>query len=107
MKLLLDECVVQDFRHAIVGHDVRTVAYMGWDGVQNGQLLARAAADGFDALVTTDKSLAFQQNLHSLPMAVVVLYPTTQDLSGLAALAPRLIAALQSLTPRAVTVVAP
>ena len=29
MKLLLDECVVQDFRHEIVGHDVRTVAYMG------------------------------------------------------------------------------
>jgi len=44
MKLLLDECVVQDFRHEIVGHDVRTVAYMRWDAIKNGELLALAAA---------------------------------------------------------------
>jgi hypothetical protein len=43
MKLLLDECVVQDFRHLITGHDVFTVAYVGWSGVKNGQLLIRAA----------------------------------------------------------------
>lgn len=55
MKVLLDECVDVELRTRIVGHAVFTVWYMRWKGVKNGDLLARAVAEGFDVLVTTGR----------------------------------------------------
>jgi predicted nuclease of predicted toxin-antitoxin system len=52
MKLLLDENLPHQLRRELPGHDCYTVAYMGWAGVENGDLLALAASAGFDALVT-------------------------------------------------------
>ena len=46
MKVLLDENLPHDLRKLLPGHDVFTVAYLGWAGVKNGELLRRAAADG-------------------------------------------------------------
>jgi hypothetical protein len=51
---------------------VRTVVEAGWSGVKNGRLLA-LAADEFDAFITVDKNLPFQQNLAVLPIALLVL----------------------------------
>ena len=45
---------------------------MGWSGVKHGRLLA-LAAQSFDAFITVDKNLPYQQNLSTLPIAVVVL----------------------------------
>jgi hypothetical protein len=39
--------------------DVRTVAEMGWAGVNNGQLM-RLATDQFDVLLTVDRNLEYQ-----------------------------------------------
>ena len=36
MKILLDENLPHVLRHALVGHDVFTVAYMEWGGTENG-----------------------------------------------------------------------
>ena len=72
MHLLLDESVPSRFRRALPNHDVKTVVEMGWGGVKNGNLLALAASN-FDAFVTVDKNLAYQQNLSTLPIAVIVL----------------------------------
>ncbi len=46
---------------------------MKWDGIENGELLRRAAAAGFQALLTNDRGLEYQQNLGALPVAVVVV----------------------------------
>jgi hypothetical protein len=35
---------------------------MGWAGVKNGELLTRAAGE-FDALITIDRSMTFQQKI--------------------------------------------
>lgn len=48
---------------------------MGWDELQNGDLLLAAEAI-FDALITTDQNLLYQQNLASRKLAILVL-PTT------------------------------
>jgi hypothetical protein len=45
MRVLLDECVPRALRGDIPGHEVRTVAEMGWAGVKNGELLRRAASE--------------------------------------------------------------
>jgi hypothetical protein len=107
VKLLLDEDLPVDFRHLVTGHDVFTVQYMGWKGTRNGRLLALASAGGFDALITGDGNIEFQQNLSALPVAVVVLHPRTKLPADLAPLAPKLLSVLASLPPRVVVHVYP
>lgn len=62
---------------------------MGWGGVKNGALLA-LAAQGFDAFITVDKNLQYQQNLRALPLAVIVLDARSNELAHLLALVPKL-----------------
>ena len=65
MRLLLDESVPARLRQALPNHEVKTVVEMGWGGIKNGNLLALAAAS-FDAFITVDKNLPYQQNLFDL-----------------------------------------
>jgi hypothetical protein len=60
-------------KRALDGHEVKTVADMKWRGVKNGKLLALAATE-FDAFLTVDKNLQFQQNLDSIPIPVLVIH---------------------------------
>lgn len=99
MRLLLDESVPRRFARSLATHVVRTTVEMGWSGIKNGELLARAANE-FDALVTVDKNLEYQQNLEALPIAVVVLYARSNELPYLLPLIPRLEEVLANLPPR-------
>jgi hypothetical protein len=103
MKLLLDENLPQQLRHELVGHDCFTVAFMDWAGVENGALLALAASNGFDAFLTKDANLQYQQNLANLPLAVVMIHAPSNDIDDVRPLLPRLIAKLAALAPRQVT----
>ena len=73
MRLLLDECVPRPLKRDLVGHDVHHVADMGWSSKRNGELLQLMVADGFDALLTVDQSLEFQQNLGAVGVGVIVV----------------------------------
>ena len=73
MRLLLDEQLPRDLARELIGHEVRTVQDEGWAGLNNGELLRRAEARGFDVLLTADHSLPFQHNLTLTRLAVVVL----------------------------------
>ena len=99
MRLLLDESVPSRLRRSLIGHEVRTVVEMGWSGVKNGKLLALAATE-FDAFITVDKNLPYQQNLTMLPVAVVVLDAVSIELHALLPLLPELERVLSSLAPR-------
>lgn len=99
MKLLLDENLPHQIRLEMPGHEVFTVAYMGWGGVENGELLRQAAAGGFDALVTNDRGLEYQQNLTALPLAVVVMLASANTVEALRPALPALLAALADLKP--------
>ena len=99
MRLLLDESVPSRLRRALPTHSVRTVGEMGWSGVKNGKLLALAAGE-FDAFVTVDKNLPYQQNLTTLPIAVVVLDAMSIELPALLPLMPALELQLSSLKPK-------
>lgn len=102
MRLLLDESVPVRLRLHITGHAVRTVAEMGWLGVKNGRLLALAASE-FDAFVTVDKNLQYQQNLTKLPVSVIVLDTHSNELHVLLDLLPKLESTLEALAPRTFT----
>jgi len=98
VKVLLDECVDWRLLRDIVGHDVKTARQMGWATIKNGELLA-LASESFDVFVTVDRSLRFQQNLRSLPIAVIVLQARTNRLVDLRPLIPSLLAAIETAEP--------
>ena len=103
MKVLLDEMVPQEFRHHVTGHDVYTCAYMGWAGIGNGKLLALAAAQGFNVVVTTDQNMEFQINPATMPAAVVILDVPSNKIADLLPFVPGLLSVLGNLKPRALT----
>lgn len=98
MRLLLDESLPSRLRRSLPAHSVKTVVEMGWGGVKNGKLLALACQQ-FDAFLTADKNLEYQQNLAKLPIAVVVLVSHSNELQHLLPLLPRLEETLAGLQP--------
>jgi len=97
MKLLLDENLPHRLRLEIEGHEVVTTAYMGWSGIENGQLLQLAATAGFAALITNDRGLEYEQDQTSLPLAVIVLIVSSNTIETIRPLYPQLNQALRSL----------
>ena len=98
MRLLLDECVPKRLKRELRGHDAKTVQDMGWAGIKNGALLQ--LADGrFDALLTVDQGIEFQQNLSGLRISVVVMMALSNDVDDLRPLLPGVEQALASLRP--------
>jgi predicted nuclease of predicted toxin-antitoxin system len=94
MKLLLDECVDWRLLRDLTDFEVKTVGQMGWTGIDNGALL-KAAEREFDAFVTVDKNLSFQQDLTGFAISVVVLRARSLRLADLRKLVPELKAALR------------
>jgi hypothetical protein len=99
MRVLLDECVPRPLRRELPSHDVRTIRDMGWAGKKNGELLALMAADGFQVLLTVDRSLRHQQNLAVAGVAVVVMVAASNRLADLVPVVPAVEAALASVRP--------
>lgn len=100
MKILLDENLPHGLRQHLVGHDAFTVSYLGWSGTKNGELIRRAADDGFDAMLTLDDGVAYQQNLTALPIAIVIVSSISNDLDDLLPLVPALLRALSGVSPK-------
>ena len=87
MRLLLDECVPKRLKRELHGHEAKTVQDMGWAGIKNGALL-RLADGQFDALLTVDQGLEYQQNLSGLRISVVIMTAPSNDVDDLHPLLP-------------------
>src|SRR5262249_15461385 len=98
VRILLDECIDWRLGRELVGHEVKTAQQMGWATIQNGALL-RQASNQFDAFVTVDRNLSFQQNIPTFSIAVFVLRATSNRLAALKALVPQLMAGLARAEP--------
>jgi hypothetical protein len=105
MKLLLDESLPRSLRDALTAHDVVTVPEKGWAGKDNGELLELASTQ-FDAFVTADQGIQYQQNLAGYTIAVVTLAAKSNRVEDLLPLVPRLLTVLQDARPGEVTTVA-
>jgi predicted nuclease of predicted toxin-antitoxin system len=103
MKLLLDENLPHQLRHEIPDHACSTVAFMGWGGAENGTLLTLATSAGFEAILTKDTNLQYEQNLVALLIAIVVLCAVSNDMDDIRPLIPRLLVALHNLHPKQIT----
>ncbi len=76
----------------------------GWAGFKNGELLRKAELE-FDAFVTVDRNLSFQQSVTGLRIAVVVLHAPTNRLADLRELVPPLLKTLETVQRGVVTTV--
>ena len=72
MKVLLDACVPRPLRKFLPDHTVHTAQEMGWGQLKNGALLKEAESQ-FDAMITTDQNLKYQQQATGRKLAILVL----------------------------------
>ena len=77
MRLLLDENLPKKLKKDLSEYRVFTLREKGWTGKSNGILLKLVINEKFDALITFDQNLQFQQNFGKYSIAVIVL--TAQD----------------------------
>jgi hypothetical protein len=80
------------------GHEVETVSGLGWAGITNSELLRRAR-EQFDALVTMDQNLPFQQHLAAATLGVVLVRAPSNRLIDVRPLVPDILTALGDIQP--------
>jgi hypothetical protein len=73
LKVLFDQNAPRPLTRFLANHQVIRAAELDWSELKNGDLLRAAEEAGFDVLVTTDRNLAYQQNLKDRKLAIVVL----------------------------------
>jgi hypothetical protein len=93
VKVLLDECVNNRIIRYLVGFDIKTVQKMGWAGIKNGTLLGLAETQ-FDAFVTIDQNLSYQQSIKKFNLALIVIETPSNNLTALLPFMPHLVATL-------------
>jgi hypothetical protein len=87
VRVLLDECLPRRLKRELVGHDARTAPEMGWASKRNGELLALAVGQ-FDAFLTADRNLSYQQDVSSFDIAILVLVARSNRFEDLRTLVP-------------------
>lgn len=70
---MLDENLPKRLKDVLHPHEVFTVRDMGWNGITNGALLKLMIENDFDAFLTFDKNLRYQQNFKQYQIPVLVL----------------------------------
>ncbi len=98
MRVLLDECVPRKLRPELPGHEVKTVAEMGWSGMKNGALLRLEAAE-VDVFLTVDQGIPYQQDLPGLDVALVIVRAPSNDINDLRPRMPEVLRALETIQP--------
>ena len=76
MKILFDQGTPEPLRRTLSGHLIATAFEQGWSNLQNGDLIRIAETEGFQALITTDQNLKYQQN-RDRKLAILVLLTTS------------------------------
>lgn len=90
MKLLLDENLPKRLKQDLLEHEIYTAADKGWTGISNGRLLTLLVENQFDALLTFDKNLQYQQNFTKYTISVIVLNAPDNSYSTLKQLVEKL-----------------
>ena len=96
-RIIIDQNLTMHLRDLLPGHVVTHAHEMGWDRLNNGELLNSAEQAGFDVMLTADQSIPRQNRMEARRIAVVILstnrWPTIQQASD------RILRALEGLAP--------
>ena len=105
MRILLDESVPGRLAPLLLGHAAVTVQKRGWAGIKNGKLLSLAASE-FDIFLTADRGIEYQQNLASLPIAVLIVLARSNRMEDMKLLVPAILKSLNHIQPQSLYKVA-
>jgi predicted nuclease of predicted toxin-antitoxin system len=98
VRVLLDGNLPRNFAALLPGHRVDTIHQRHWSDLDDGPLL-NAAEGEYDAFITADQNLRYQQNLRGRRLRIVVLRAARNSLPFLAPLAPAVLAVLAEMAP--------
>ncbi|MBA3425731.1 MAG: DUF5615 family PIN-like protein [Rubrobacter sp.] len=99
MRLLLDEMLPRRLARLFDPEmEAITVRQRGWAAKTNGELLSAAQVE-FDALLTMDRNMPFQQNLANVDLVIVLLEARSNQLVDLLPLVERVKSALPEARP--------
>jgi predicted nuclease of predicted toxin-antitoxin system len=104
VNILLDENLDWRLGRDLPGHEIQSVRQVGWAGLKNGVLLAKAAKR-FDLLLTMDSKMGFQHNVAKYRIAVIALEARSNRLADTRPLMPKVLAVLPSVKSGTVTLV--
>jgi predicted nuclease of predicted toxin-antitoxin system len=102
VRVLIDACLPVELKTLLEGTEVKTARDMGWQQLDNGQLLNKAD-DRFDVLVTMDKSMPSQQIIARHSIAVVIVKARSNRIADLSPLLPQIQAAIGRGAPGTAT----
>ena len=98
LKILLDNNMNPRLQRLLKGaHEVQHAYHLGWEQLQNGDLLRSAETAGFDLLITIDKSMFYQQNNSKRRISLMILPATDWD--WLRRAHQRIVSAVECATP--------
>ena len=99
MRVLLDEQLDHRLRHDFDPQfQVMTVAGRGWEGEKNDALRRLAAAE-FDAFITMDRGIEYEQNWTAIDLAIVLVIAKTNRYADVKPLIPAIESALAKAAP--------
>lgn len=98
MRVLLDSNLPRAFAGLLPGHRIDTTHQRRWSDLDDAPLLDAAEAE-YDAFVTMDQSLRFQQNLRGRRLAIIIVRAPRNTLPALAPLAAMVLEALATVRP--------
>ncbi len=98
VRVLLDENLPRALAVQLREYDAFTVQALGWSGMSNGELLRRARGD-FDAVLTMDRGLPYQQDLSDLGLGVLIVRAPSNRMVHLKPLVDTIQRALRDLGP--------
>jgi hypothetical protein len=99
VRVLVDHCLPRQLAASLTGHEATTVRAQRWSGLRNGVLLRAAADAGFDAFITNDSSIEFQQNVKRIGIAVIAIVGFRNRMQDLEPLIPGILDALITVKP--------
>ena len=73
MKILFDNGTPKPIARSLAGHEIAYARRIGWHEMENGELIQQAEEAGYEVLLSTDKSIRYQQNLTGRKIALVIL----------------------------------
>lgn len=93
LKLLLDECIPEEFRKEFPGYEAHSAKWAGYCGIVNGNLLAKAGQE-YDVLITVDQNLRHQNKISKFNIGVILVIT---EYTGIKYLMPHLDAIKEAL----------
>ena len=97
--MLIDESLPKRIRREMPGFQLFTVAQKGWSRTKNGALLRLAEGAGFEAFLTADQSLQYQQNLSASRLRIIVFAAPSNRMEHIGPLLPAASVALREMSP--------